>query len=227
MHSGGWNDPKMPRYYIMDLDKGMAETVASEMPSAAEIAACRWLPDRELRVYSEEYERTGFQGGLQSYRGGGRYASETQLFAGRTIDQPSLFIAGRADWGAYQSPGALERMQKTTIYRYTLLEEGFEYLGDPGTYLRREAVRPLAVEPMGDLLAALAAANIELRVVPSLLPLRGVWDTSLHASGIRLRNARGWEAMRSSEARGPSSRRHDRRHYLPVDHFLVRTQHVG
>ena len=108
---------KMPRYYIMNLDQGMAETVASEMPSPAEVAACQWLPDRELRVYSEEYGRTGFQGGLQGYRGGGRYASETQLFAGRTIDQPSMFVAGRADWGAYQNPGALERMQQTACTR--------------------------------------------------------------------------------------------------------------
>src|SRR3954470_12913333 len=30
---------KMPTYYIMDLHDGMAETVAKEMPSAAEIAA--------------------------------------------------------------------------------------------------------------------------------------------------------------------------------------------
>jgi len=30
---------KMPTYYIMDLDQGMAETVASEMPSAAEQGA--------------------------------------------------------------------------------------------------------------------------------------------------------------------------------------------
>jgi pimeloyl-ACP methyl ester carboxylesterase len=109
---------KMPRYYIMDLDKGMAETVAAEMPSAAEIAANKWLPESELRVYAEEYGRTGFQGGLQGYRGGGsRYASETQIFAGRTIDQPSMFIAGRADWGTYQNPGAFERMQKTACTR--------------------------------------------------------------------------------------------------------------
>jgi pimeloyl-ACP methyl ester carboxylesterase len=109
---------KMPRYYIMDLDKGMAETVAAEMPSAAEIAANTWLPESALRVYAEEYGRTGFQGGLQGYRGGGsRYASETQLFAGRTIDQPSMFIAGRADWGTYQNPGAFERMQKTACTR--------------------------------------------------------------------------------------------------------------
>jgi len=31
---------KMPTYYIMDVDKGMAESVAPEMPSAAQIAAC-------------------------------------------------------------------------------------------------------------------------------------------------------------------------------------------
>jgi pimeloyl-ACP methyl ester carboxylesterase len=105
---------KLPRYYVMDLDKGMAETVAAEMPSAAAIAACKWLPDEELRVYAAEYGRTGFQGGLEGYRTGssGRFNSEQQLFAGRTIDQPSMFIGGKSDWGVYQSPGALERMQK-------------------------------------------------------------------------------------------------------------------
>jgi pimeloyl-ACP methyl ester carboxylesterase len=105
---------KLPRYYVMDLDKGMAETVAPEMPSAAAIAACKWLPDEELKVYSSEYGRTGFQGGLEGYRVGSvaRFASELQLFSGRTIDQPSLFIGGKSDWGVYQNPGALERLQK-------------------------------------------------------------------------------------------------------------------
>ena len=102
---------KMPTYYIMDLDMGMAETVAREMPSAAEVDANRWLPERELRVYSEEYGRNGFQGGLQWYRSG-VIADELLTFAGRTIDIPSLFIAGSSDWGAYQRPGSLERMQE-------------------------------------------------------------------------------------------------------------------
>ncbi len=102
---------QMPTYYIMDLADGMAETVAKNMPSAAQIAANTWLPDSELEVYVEEYGRTGFQGGLNHYRSGGLGAPEQQLFAGRTIDQPSLFIAGASDWGSYQSPGALERMQ--------------------------------------------------------------------------------------------------------------------
>src|SRR5690349_18933255 len=112
---------KLPRYYVMDLDKGMAETVAPEMPTATAIAACKWLPDDELRVYSTEYARTGFQGGLQSYRVGStpRLGAELQLMAGRTIDQPSMFIAGRSDWGAYQNPGALERMQKSACTHMT------------------------------------------------------------------------------------------------------------
>jgi pimeloyl-ACP methyl ester carboxylesterase len=119
---------RLPRYYVMDLDKGMAETVAAEMPSAAAIAANKWLPDAELRVYSTEYGRTGFQGGLEGYRTGssGRFTAEQQLFAGRTIDVPSMFIGGRSDWGVYQNPGALERMQKVACTKMvaTHLVEG-------------------------------------------------------------------------------------------------------
>ena len=101
----------MPTYYIMALDKGMAETVAEQMPSASEIAANTWLPEDELRVYSEEFGRTGFQGGLQWYRSGGEGRAEMELFAGRTLDIPSAFLAGASDWGPYQRPGSLERMQ--------------------------------------------------------------------------------------------------------------------
>lgn len=103
---------KLPRYYVMDLDADMAETVAPEMPTAAEVDACAWLPDRELAVYAEEYERNGFQGGLQNYRCGtsGIAAAESSVFAGRTIDVPACFISGASDWGNYQTPGAIERM---------------------------------------------------------------------------------------------------------------------
>ncbi len=115
---------KLPRYYVMDLDKGMAEQVAAEMPSAAEIAANKWLPDADLRVYTQEYGRTGFQGGLNGYRGGG--GDELQIFAGRTIDVPSTFMGGKSDWGVYQNPGALERLEKTltTNYKGTHLVDG-------------------------------------------------------------------------------------------------------
>ena len=35
----------------------MAATVAPFMPSAAEIAACRWLTDAEVAVYAGEFAR--------------------------------------------------------------------------------------------------------------------------------------------------------------------------
>jgi pimeloyl-ACP methyl ester carboxylesterase len=110
---------KLPTYYVMDLDQGMAETVAAEMPSASEIAACRWLTEDELRVYGAEFARTGFQGGLQWYRcrTAGAPNADLELFSGRTIDVPSCFIAGASDWGVYQKPGDFEQMQTSACTR--------------------------------------------------------------------------------------------------------------
>jgi pimeloyl-ACP methyl ester carboxylesterase len=83
------------------------------MPSAAEIATNTWLPDSELAFYAAEYERNGFQGGLQWYRCGtsGTFVPELQTWSGRTIDIPSAFISGKQDWGTYQRPGVYEAMQ--------------------------------------------------------------------------------------------------------------------
>jgi len=99
---------KLPTYYVMELDKNMAETVAPEMPRHA-----AWLTDEELAVYAEAFRRTGFQGGLQWYRcgTGSEFIAELMKLSGRTLDVPSMFIAGTADWGIYQKPGEFERMQ--------------------------------------------------------------------------------------------------------------------
>jgi len=118
---------RMPTYYIMDLTKGMAETAAEHMPSEEQVAACKWLTDAQLSVYASEFARTGFQGGLQWYRClAGKYVSELETFSGRTIDVPACFIAGKSDWGVYQFPGALERMETTacTRWRGTHLVDG-------------------------------------------------------------------------------------------------------
>lgn len=104
---------KLPTYYVMDKDKGMAETVAPEMPSESEIAACTWFTDDELSVYSSEYSRNGFQGGLNSYRcqTDARYNDDLRMLSNAAINVPSYFIAGKSDWGAFQRPGALDRMR--------------------------------------------------------------------------------------------------------------------
>jgi pimeloyl-ACP methyl ester carboxylesterase len=43
--------------------------------------------------------------------------ADLDLFSGRTIDVPSVFIAGASDWGTYQVYGALERMQSQACTR--------------------------------------------------------------------------------------------------------------
>jgi hypothetical protein len=83
----------------------------------------------------------------------------------------------------------LDRLRTARVYRYAFAPEPFERLQDAGMCVARKAVWPLAVEPVGDLEAALAAADVELHVLEDLLPLQGVWQSTLHASGIRLRNA--------------------------------------
>jgi pimeloyl-ACP methyl ester carboxylesterase len=120
---------------LLAMRKGMAEQVAIDMPSAAEIAACKWLTDEELKVYASEYGRNGFQGGLQSYRVGRvpRLSAETQLFAGRTIDVPSLFLSGKSDWGVYQRAGSLDNMKRSCTKF-----EGVELIDGAGHWVQQE-----------------------------------------------------------------------------------------
>ncbi len=126
----------LPTYYVMDLHATMAATVAEEMPAAAAIAANRWLPEADLAVYAAEYARTGFQGGLQWYRcrTTGRFEAELELFSGRGIEVPSCFIAGAADWGIEQSPGALEAMQGSGCRAMRFVE----MVGGAGHWVQQE-----------------------------------------------------------------------------------------
>ena len=129
---------KIPTYYVMDRDKGMAETVAAEMPSAADIAACKWLTDAEAGVYATEYGRTGFTGALQGYRvrrgADPKSIAELHTFSGRTIDVPSMFVAGTSDWGVYQTPGAVESMRNSACTQMV----GFHLLDGAGHWVQQE-----------------------------------------------------------------------------------------
>jgi len=137
---------QIPTYYVMEKDKGMAETVAAHMPSAAEIAACTWLTDAAVEVYVAEYRRTGFNGALQGYRvrrgSDPRSLAEMRTFAGRTIDQPSLFIGGRSDWGVYQTPGAADSMRNSACTHM----KGFHLVDGAGHWVQQE--QPEAVSAL-------------------------------------------------------------------------------
>lgn len=89
----------------------------------------------------------------------------------------------------------LQRLRLTRLYRYSMPPGPFvphPEEDDAWMFVSTETVRPLAVEPVTGLLQALRQNAVELRLMPSLLPLRDAWSSSLHVSGIRLRNAKGW-----------------------------------
>src|SRR6266436_4668031 len=129
---------QIPTYYVMERDKGMAANVAPFMPSAAEIAACKWLTEPEVEVYATEYGRTGFTGALQGYRvrrgSDARSIAEMQTFSGLTIDVPSQYVAGKSDWGVYQTPGAVDKMRNTACTHMV----GFHLLDGAGHWVQQE-----------------------------------------------------------------------------------------
>lgn len=125
---------QMPRYYIMDLDDTMRQAVGRDMqnenPEVVASRAARWLPDHELAVYVGEYGRTTFQGGLNWYRIQTQpdVAAEVLAWSGAKITVPTVFIAGKSDWGTFQEPGAVEAMEQgksveKNMYKGTVLVE--------------------------------------------------------------------------------------------------------
>ena len=129
---------KLPRYYVMDAGQDMAGTAAASMPTPAEIAACDWMSEADLRVYSTEYARSGFQGGLQSYRLMVSPLVQAQLhaFSGRTIDTPASYISGDRDWGTWQAPGGLDRLAGSICTQM----KSVDFVPGAGHWVHQEAV---------------------------------------------------------------------------------------
>jgi pimeloyl-ACP methyl ester carboxylesterase len=129
---------QIPTYYVMEKDKGMAATVAPFMPPPDYVASCKWLTEAEVDVYATEYGRTGFTGALQGYRvrrgSDPKSIAEMQTFSGRSIDVPCQFIAGKSDWGVYQTPGAVDKMRASACTKMV----GFHLLDGAGHWVQQE-----------------------------------------------------------------------------------------
>jgi len=135
---------QIPNYYVMQKDKGMAATAASFMPTEDYIAHCKWLTEPDVDVYAAEYSRTGFTGALQGYRvrrgSDPKSLAEMRTFAGRAIDVPSQFIAGKSDWGVYQTPGAVDKMRQSACSRMV----GFHLVNGAGHWVQQEQPEQVA-----------------------------------------------------------------------------------
>lgn len=150
MKSADWpgNDPhplrdvtqilKLPHYYVMPAQQTMPEAVLAHEPSQLEVVKNRWLPDAELAVYVEVFRRTGFQGGLNWYRAmrDMSFVDELGVFAGKKIEVPAMFLGGVKDWGIYQSPGSLDKMEAVCAqFKGTILVD------DAGHWVQQEQPR--------------------------------------------------------------------------------------
>jgi len=74
-----------------------------------------------------------------------------QLYSGRTIDVPACFIAGKSDWGPFQKPGDLEKMQASACTQM----RGCYFVEGAGHWVQQE--KPAEVSRM--LLSFLAEAS--------------------------------------------------------------------
>jgi hypothetical protein len=99
-----------------------------------------------------------------------------------TGDRSRRVHAIQGDW--------LAAFRAARLFAYLLPDATFEpYLDAAGYHVSWEAVEPVEVRELGDLLALHAEAGIELRIVPDLNALwQRVIASTLEFSGIRLRN---------------------------------------
>ena len=106
---------------------------------------------------------------------------DVETFFGQTT--ASVIAAIESRW--------LERLRNTAIYRYTLPSQGFELRNESAGYWVSELeTRPVDVLPIPDLLEALVDAGVELRIMPSLVPLRdAAIKSTVNFDIIRWRNA--------------------------------------
>ena len=115
---------KMPEYYIMKRNLGIAETVANCMPNLAYIQECSWLSKKDLKVYVDSFKKNSFQKPLYWYKmmldvKENMFLKSLKL--PKLLKIPALFIAGQADWGTYQKPGQLEDMKKFFYNLYDIV----------------------------------------------------------------------------------------------------------
>jgi pimeloyl-ACP methyl ester carboxylesterase len=56
-----------------------------------------WLSEADVQYFAAEFARTGYRGGLNWYRNIDRNWELMAPYVGKSVEQPSLFVAGEQD----------------------------------------------------------------------------------------------------------------------------------
>jgi hypothetical protein len=108
-------------------------------------------------------------------------------------DKDRFIGASAADYIIVVESGWYRLIQEAILYCYEFPVESFSMLDEcAGYYISYEAVSPLYVTPVTDIVTELLSRKVELRFTPSLIRLADeVSKSSLNFSLIRMRNAVG------------------------------------
>lgn len=91
--------------FLTEKDQGFTEAipVPDKLPS--------WLTEADVDVFTENFENTGFRGGINWYRNIDRNWEKTPFLSEAKIHQPSIFIAGELDAVIVMSGPAYENLE--------------------------------------------------------------------------------------------------------------------
>lgn len=117
--------------------------------------------------------------------------------AGASAEDQARLLGDSAAVVAFETSW-LERVRRARLFCYHLPSDHFHCTDrNAGYYQSQAAVEPMDMDVIDDCLAALAAAGVEIRIVPSLWALHdAVLASTLSYSFIRMRNATPREGNR-------------------------------
>lgn len=107
--------------------------------------------------------------------------SDKEIFFGK--NSSDYVVAVESKWH--------DVVQRTTLYCYEFPTDDFVLLDEgAGYYITYNTVAPISIRPIHDILGELVNRGVDLRLLPTLIPLaQAVSKSTLQYSLIRMRNA--------------------------------------
>ena len=109
LYSASGNAPPEKRWRLL-FDQ--SETFLDSLSEPEQLPS--WLSEQDLDFLTQEFERTGFRGGLARYRNLDRDWQLTPFLSGAKLQQPALFIGGEFDVAVMMNRDIINQLETTT-----------------------------------------------------------------------------------------------------------------